>query len=88
MVCAPHRYGAINAQMEVTGVLLRVGPPAHQGNIQTLDVHLLAATGIYLPEPKEPALRLEDALAKLYQERGIGTAHTEQIKTSAERTCG
>ncbi len=88
MVCAPHRYEAINAQMEVTGVLLRVGPPAHQGNIQTLDVHLLTATGIYLPEPKEPALRLEDALAELYNVRKIAPTDHEKVKTSAERTCG
>lgn len=95
MVCAPHLYESINRQMEQAGFPVRYGPPALQDIIQTEDVNLHAATGIYVPtelipiDVPLPALTLEKAIAELYRVKGIEGKKYEakEIRTSAERTC-
>ncbi len=93
MVIALHRYESINARQEAAGLPVRYGPPVVNGRIETEDVNIHAATGIYAPREsfpadKTPTLRLEDALTELYQARGIEPkGGTGKVKTSAERTC-
>lgn len=94
MVCAPYLYEKMNQQAATAHLPVRYGPPARQGKVQTEEVNLHAATGIYVPRelfPVDgtPTLRLEDALAELYRVRKIPhVPSSETVKTSAERTCG
>lgn len=93
MVIALHRYESINTQQEVAGLAVRYGPPVVNGRIQTEEVNLHAATGIYAPRESFPAevtptVLLEDAIAELYRVKGIGPkGETGKVKTSAERRC-
>lgn len=93
MAIALHQYEKINAQQEAAELLVKYGPPAHEGKIQTEDVYIQSATGVYVPRDsfpadKTPTLRLEDAIAELYRVRGIEPkGETGRVKTSAERTC-
>lgn len=92
MVCALHLYEKMNAQAETAQLPVRYGPPVVRERIQTEDVNLHAATGIYVPRElfpadRTPTLKLEDTLAELYRVRRI-PSKSEAVKTSAERTCG
>ncbi len=92
MVCALHLYERMNSQAAAAQLSVRYGPPVVQGKIQTEDVDLHAATGIYVPATlfpadRTPTLSLEDALAELYRVRKI-PARSEAVKTSAGRSCG
>ena len=94
MVVAMHQYESINTEQERAGISVRYGPPVINGRIETEDVNIHAATGIYIPEvyfspiDKKPSLELEDAITELYRVREIEPKErTERTKTSAERTC-
>ena len=76
MAIALHRYESINAQQEEAGLTVRYGPPVVNKRIQTEDVNIQAATGVYIledsfPIEASPTITLEMAIAKLYRARGI-----------------
>ena len=89
VVCRVDLYNHINAKLAMINANVRFGPPAHGGVPRTKEIDTDCSTGIYMvvDEPVH-TLRLEEAIAILYEARGIEPkGANEAVRTSAQRTC-